>query len=216
MVKKTRIRKQRGGGGGSGLILVFDLDETIVNTGKLLKFNPSILQLLTIVTPLRGSKIDAIFLLTNNSGEVYINKINKGLARITDYDADTYFDYVMSYNHKSRIKDFDGYPIKSLEDVKFMMKAIGKSDENLLERTFFFDDQEHVIQQEMIDGGVADHYIQITPSLLARKKMKLTMSQFYQHLNFLEVENERIVKPERLDVQANYISSRCSTSATTT
>ena len=184
MVKKTRIRKQRGGGGGSGLILVFDLDETIVNTGKLLKFNPSILQLLTIVTPLRGSKIDAIFLLTNNSGEVYINKINKGLARITDYDADTYFDYVMSYNHKSRIKDFDGYPIKSLEDVKFMMKAIGKSDENLLERTFFFDDQEHVIQQEMIDGGVADHYIQITPEFTGKEEDETNYESVLSALEF--------------------------------
>jgi hypothetical protein len=157
MVKKTRIRKQRGG--GNGLILVFDLDETIVNTGKKLEFNPSILQLLQIITPLRGSKVDAVFLLTNNSGEIYINQINEELARNTDYNADTYFDYVMSYNHSMRDED----RTKSLEDIKFMMSTTRKNDENLLERTFFFDDQDHVIQEEMMESGIADHYIKITP-----------------------------------------------------
>lgn len=165
MVKKTRVRrKAKQHGGNNGLVLAFDLDETIVNRRKPTQFNESILALLKVITPLRGQGVDAVFLLTNNGREDYIKIINNGLARFTDYDADTYFDYVMTYNHPMRNEDHT----KSIEDIKFMMNAIGKSDENLLNRTFFFDDQEHVIQQEMIEGGVADHYIQITPEFTGK------------------------------------------------
>lgn len=160
---KTRVRrkakqvKQRGG--NNGLVLVFDLDETIINTSKPIQFNQAILDLLNVITPLRGQEIDAVFLLTNNSREEYIKLINNLLAKITHYNAVNYFDYVMTYKHPTR----DEGRTKSLKNVEFMMDTTGKSKENLLSRTFFFDDQEHVIQEEMIEGGVPDHYIQIIP-----------------------------------------------------
>jgi len=173
MIKKTRVR-QYAGTSGYGLILVFDLDETIVNTTKPLKFNPEILKILTVASSIRGQGVDAIFLLTNNGDDKYVDEINKGLARITDYDNDKFFDAVMTANHMFRTLE-DDYPIKHLQDIKILMSAARKpfrTNEDLMSRTYFFDDQEHVIQHEMednFDGKYANHYIKITPGFTGKE-----------------------------------------------
>lgn len=178
MIKKTRVR-QYAGTSGYGLILVFDLDETIVNTTKPLKFNPEILKILTVASSIRGQGVDAIFLLTNNGDDKYVDEINKGLARITDYDNDKFFDAVMTANHMFRTLE-DDYPIKHLQDIKILMSAARKpfrTNEDLMSRTYFFDDQEHVIQHEMednFDGKYANHYIKITPGFTGKGEEDLT------------------------------------------
>ena len=46
-----------------------------------------------------------------------------------------------------------------------------------MSRTYFFDDQEHVIQHEMednFDGKYADHYIKITPGFTGKREDDLT------------------------------------------
>ena len=180
MLKKTRVkRKAKQYGGSNGLILVFDLDETIVNTRKPIQFNPEILKILTVASSIRGQGVDAIFLLTNNGDDKYVDQINKGLAKITDYDDDNFFDAVMTANHMFRTLE-DDYPIKHLQDIKILMSAARKTfttNEDLMSRTYFFDDQEHVIQHEMednFDGKYADHYIKITPGFTGKGEEDLT------------------------------------------
>ena len=63
-----------------GLILVFDLDETITYTDSEnnVHFNDNVIDLFAYIKQkfLRGVVIDAIFLLTNNSDKKYIKNIN--------------------------------------------------------------------------------------------------------------------------------------------
>lgn len=178
MVKKTRVQRKQNGG-SNGLILVFDLDETIVNTRKPIQFNPEILKILRVASSIRDQGVDAIFLLTNNGDDKYVDQINKGLARITDYDNDNFFDAVMTANHMFRTLE-DDYPIKHLQDIKILMSAARKTfttNEDLMSRTYFFDDQEHIIQHEMednFDGKYADHYIKITPGFTGKGEEDLT------------------------------------------
>jgi hypothetical protein len=158
-----------------GLILVFDLDQTLAHTTNLLYFNLNIAHILNYITKkaLRGSVINGIFLLTNNDNKEYVKLIDENLKRALKstgafrggegYPADTYFfDYIMDYTNSHRHAN----KTKSYADIKFMVDSLGiryTDDNELLRRTYFFDDLEHVLKGEMTAAGLPDHYIQITP-----------------------------------------------------
>jgi hypothetical protein len=158
-----------------GLILVFDLDQTLAHTTDLVYFNMNIVHILDYIVKnaLRGSVINGIFLLTNNDNKGYVKLIDENLKRALKstgdfiggegYPAGTYFfDYIMDYTHSRRQADKS----KSILDVRFMADSldIRYTDNNeLLSRTYFFDDLEHTLRADMTAAGVPDHYIQITP-----------------------------------------------------
>ena len=171
-----------------GAILVFDLDGTIAgnyvsfrNTKAIktiadIQINPKLLNVLKLADAARtGEKVDAIFLLTNNSDNFYIfmvqyiiGKLVKGVSRaeinagngrnIRLYDL---FDDIMSRNDNRRPRAPDGNPPKRLIDVQTMVQEAGLPIDNLSERTWFFDDiPDHQIKQEI----PANHYIHVNPS----------------------------------------------------
>lgn len=175
-----------------GLILVFDLDETITYTDSEnnVHFNDNVIDLFAYIKQkfLRGVVIDAIFLLTNNSDKKYIKNINdfivyhlrntnnntlNNIGNIGNIGIFTggeegypegvyFFDYIMDYVHSHR----NPRKTKSLADIKYMADKIGltyNNDLDLLNRTFFFDDRDHVIKTEMEEHGIPHHYIKITP-----------------------------------------------------
>jgi hypothetical protein len=158
-----------------GLILAFDLDQTLAHTTDLVYFNFSIVHILNslVKKALRGSVIDGIFLLTNNDNKDYVKLIDESLKNALKstgafrggegYPVDTYFfDYIMDYTHSRRHPN----KTKSYADIKFMADVIGiryNDDNELLRRTYFFDDLIHDLNGEMIAAGLPDHYIQITP-----------------------------------------------------
>ena len=65
-----------------GLILVFDLDQTLAHTTDLVYFNLNIVHILDYIVKkaLRGSVINGIFLLTNNDNKGYVKLIDENLA----------------------------------------------------------------------------------------------------------------------------------------
>lgn len=150
------------------LVLVFDLDNTIA--GKYVDFqkegadindielNPILLSFLQKVETIRDSV--SVFLLTNNSDIFYITMVDALItSRLygTNFNIRrTYFDDIMSLNDERRFSS----PKKTLEDIKTMLVDSGRSIENLAERTFFFDDQEHVDLRRSLP---VEHYIKITP-----------------------------------------------------
>jgi hypothetical protein len=158
-----------------GLILVFDLDQTLAHTTDLVYFNLNIARILNYIVKktLRGSVIDGIFLLTNNDNKDYVKLIDENLKinlKSTGafrggegYPADKYFfDYIMDYTHSRRNPDKS----KSYADIKFMVDSLGiryTDDTELLSRTYFFDDLAHILKDQMTAAGLPDHYIQITP-----------------------------------------------------
>jgi hypothetical protein len=150
-----------------GLILVFDLDQTLVDTttfhqergrlsnvGKYVNLR-LIDEVLKPASKLRGKGVDGIFLFTNNTRDVYIESVCKYLAstvKNTDGNA-FFFDYIMtpkdSYNGAE-----DPY-IKSISKIEHILShKCPYSDRerdpvtftdysDLAERLFFFDDLEH-------------------------------------------------------------------------
>lgn len=156
-----------------GLVLVFDLDQTLIDSNGLSKKqgNDNIwnrigshLNMRLINEVFRPAlelrvekKVDAIFLLSNNSGKEYVINVIHYLALILGVDEP--FDYVMIRQHSSRPQSLN--PPKRIQDVKFMMDnavvAIPYSDD-LASRVYFFDDNTtHEIRKEL----EPDHYIEI-------------------------------------------------------
>ena len=160
----------------NGLILVFDLDETITSTGEPLYLNTYILNILTKASKLRGKRVDAICLLTNNSDRDYVAFIDSQLLQRTGSigkytgddgmptDQEYFFDYIMTREHFLRCNE-----TKSLKDIKrfaFMLELPYVDDNDLKNRTFFFDDQPHILQKELDPG----HYVLITPGFTGREE----------------------------------------------
>jgi hypothetical protein len=169
-------------------VLVFDLDGTIagnyvnfrnnknIKTIADIQINPRILNILRLADAARkAKKIDAIFLLTNNSDIFYIfmvqyviGKLVSGATR-ADVNAGNgrnmkiydFFDDVMPRNDSRRPFSADGNPPKRLEDVRKMLEEVGGDTNGLAERVWFFDDiPDHTIAAEI----PANHYIHVTPS----------------------------------------------------
>jgi hypothetical protein len=149
--------------------------------------NTLVNEVLKPATSLRGTKVDAILLLTNNLSTNYSATISmyfydlflsegnaEGLFEQIREDSKKgdprvpkvkhYFDYIMVRDHPFRPKLAN--PPKRFEEVKFMVDAIGKPTDNLIKRIFFFDDfinldtmQKHYIRIQMAANGSSDQYI---------------------------------------------------------
>ena len=193
-------------GPGKGLVLVFDMDNTIIDTHEGLMhaiLDPAVSpegkerliatalnsklveEVLRPAAQLRDSgsgKVDAIFLLTNNSDRDYIFAVSSYLSRtlgskgvfqtvrakpkvgdiefpdLSSADSGYFFDYIMVRYHHSRSGD---NPSKRMVDVKFMMNALQKPINDLERRTFFFDDMipRHAIQRDLSAKGYGSNYI---------------------------------------------------------
>ena len=153
--------------GMSGLVLVWDMDNTLVgnyydvldrSSREVLHFNRNAVAVLdqAIQAKARGT-VDAIFMLTNNADKDFIEYVHNRLK--TKLDIPFVFDYIMDRTHEARPPPSDDPP-KRLEDVEFMMKAVGKSSYNLANRVFFFDD---IPDHEILAEIPAAHYIHIFP-----------------------------------------------------
>lgn len=150
----------------SGLVLVWDMDNTLVgnyfdvtneSTSESLLFNRKALAILKqAVAAKKRGVVDAIFMLTNNADKNFINYVQ---GRINDRLGErSVFDYTMDRTHTARPQSDN--PPKRLEDVEYMMRALNKSTYNLKNRVFFFDD---IPDHEIFSEIPADHYIHIFP-----------------------------------------------------
>jgi hypothetical protein len=174
--------------GGDGLVLVFDLDQTLIDTkavSKVMSRTDDVIEAAlndriiggilgpanTFRTAYPGS-IDAILLLTNNSSQVYVSNVCKIIARKLGHTGRNFRNIQSSEN--ARFKAI--YPLffdyimmigtprragsseKSLNEVRIMLDALKIKDDDLEKRTFFFDDQEHAKMRRDIGDS---HYIKI-------------------------------------------------------
>jgi hypothetical protein len=114
---------------GHGIILVFDLDQTIIDTGAYFNvnhpgqvvqknirpqdarskdvttyFNPKIIDILRRSICHKGRGVDAIFLLTNNSSEEFVRNCDIALSKLLDYKS--------PYWNKESFSFFDNYMIR--------------------------------------------------------------------------------------------------------
>jgi hypothetical protein len=199
-----------------GVILVFDLDQTIAHhqRGDKIAINNNIVDLFKFIyrSGNRSSAVDRIFLLTNNNNKDYIKFIDHWLrdnvsaigaftGDVGDnimgpentnntskyYETDNYFfDYIMDWDHYIR----GGTGTKSLKDIKFMLNEFGEnvnSDEDTLLQTFFFDDlPDHLLKGEFQGIGYPNHYIQITPPFEGRVEDKTDYSLVYKAIKGIE------------------------------
>jgi hypothetical protein len=160
--------------GGSGLVLVFDLDGTIAKypeDNEAIIINPAIIRILARAIELKKTgRVDAILLLTNNSDEDYIRNVesvigtyvHKGMSILNIpkiFETSFKFDDIMSRKDPRRIDKISDDPAKYLEDVETMLKGLSVAIENLGDRVYFFDDLRHEISEQIADG----HHILITP-----------------------------------------------------
>lgn len=170
-----------------GLVLVFDLDQTLIDSSDLITtykteqiFLGKIKRALNIrlinevlipAAKLRESgQVDAILMLTNNNDNNYVSIVSFVISQVTGYiskfsssnnddDIANFFDYIMTRNHPSRQPS--GNPPKKLSNVRYMLNELRIPIDNLNERVYFFDDIEgHQIRGEINEGN----YIHILPN----------------------------------------------------
>jgi hypothetical protein len=146
---------------------VFDLDDTIIKTGDIKRWTtasieeigakavPEIVEFLKTLRKAReaGEPVK-IFLLTNNSAEDYIEKVEAWLENPADPTiGKTFFDNKLWFGAPGR-----NGGLKRLEDVALM--AGEPPTESLAARTWFFDDMDtHQLMNELPAG----HYIVVNP-----------------------------------------------------
>ena len=143
----------------NGWIVVFDLDDTIY-MHKNKNINTNALNTLTKAVNNKGKTVSAIFLLTNNSDTEFIKHVTNHLNKII---RKTVFDFILSAEDKFRnIREQDGptlnYSKKRVKDIEYMCNEIGISTDNLVKRILFFDDQPHVLRDEMKSNSVIGNY----------------------------------------------------------
>lgn len=150
----------------SGLVLVWDMDNTLVGnyydvtdttSYNILYFNKNAVDVLEQALIARDQrKVDAIFMLTNNSDKDFIQYVHNRLKR--RLKVPFVFDYIMDRTHEAR--PLSDNPPKRLEDVEYMMRAVDLSSYNLSSRVFFFDD---IPDHEILNEIPSSHYIHIFP-----------------------------------------------------
>ena len=153
----------------AGLVLVFDLDLTLVDTNKVFEIASKkgiihsdelndhlnirlIEDVLKPAVQLKGQTVSAIILLSNNSDDKYVNFICDSLSRMIGVnDA---FDSIVSRNGSQIVPRGEPKenPPKRLIDVETILKSIGKDSSNLAGRVYFFDDLHHIIEKELGPG----------------------------------------------------------------
>ena len=160
----------------NGLVLVFDIDQTLSGEyfnplnnpeNKEPILNERLVSLLKEAVAARkpSGTVSAIFILTNNGDPNFITLIKKAYnTAVGRPDLPDVFEKTLSSLDVSRTReieeDLTSRLGKGLKDVKFMMDQVGKSTDNLASRVFFFDDMEHLMRQELTDQR---QYIKITP-----------------------------------------------------
>jgi len=156
------------GGSDDGLIFVWDLDQTLVNSPNV-DVNTNALKLMNYA--FETGKLTANLMLTNNSNEGFITAAQMELLKKYNelYDTKRYFlfDSTYSATHANRVVDESvpkalrspGHKAKRLEDVKNMLNELNLPTNSLESRVFFFDD----LPNHIIRGEIGNHYIQITP-----------------------------------------------------
>ena len=156
----------------SGLILVFDLDQTIIDTDSLVEkggvidvkdidkyINYSIVD--SILRPAirlrRENVVDGIFLLTNNGSLPYVENVISVLNTLCGNVQ--VFDGYRTRNHKDRLAPKDDPPKKIQDVIHMALAATPPIDtHSIAERTYVFDDSPfHTIKTEIPNG----HYITI-------------------------------------------------------
>lgn len=164
-----------------GWVMVFDMDQTLtgnyfcVNTypNRKISLNPYILDVLkkSVIEREKGG-VAAILLLTNNSDPDFISVMHEQVCdEILGFERKdkVIFDYIMDARHTKRSfyinpPSFRGIQIKSSKDVEYMLQQLGKTTEDLLQRIFFFDDQEyHTLVEELRGIGKHTHFFHIYP-----------------------------------------------------
>ena len=157
-----------------GLVLVFDLDQTLIDTNALLSsgawdkidfseresafinyntIGPFLnLHLIKdVIKPaleLRPQQVSAILLLTNNGNDTFVNIVCEVIRQKMRWPMPI-FDSVMTRN--SLLRDKSNDPPKSIGDVAVMMHNKGLNTEDLSSRVYFFDDrfEPHVIRSQL-------------------------------------------------------------------
>jgi hypothetical protein len=160
----------------NGLVLVFDIDQTL--SGEY--FNPldnpdkkepilneRLLSLLKEAVAARkpSGTVSAIFILTNNGDPNFIDAIKQ--AYNTAVGRDVFEDTLSAVDESSRTREIEKDRLgKDLRDVQLMMGRVGKSIDKLASRVFFFDDMEHLMRGDLTDQR---QYIKITPPFYAKE-----------------------------------------------
>ena len=113
-----------------GLILVWDMDDTLSYSKYV--YNSNAIGLLEDAVARRPGLVDAIILLTDNKNKEYIKTITDVIDVLVGTPV---FDKVVG-----KPDDLRPTGLKDFETVQNIVKAIGKSTENLKQRILFFDD----------------------------------------------------------------------------
>ena len=178
------------------LVLVFDLDQTLVDSTTIFKmlsttgridsnelYNHLNIRLLEEVlkpaVELKGSTVSAILLLSNNSLDDYVKFVCDSINRIL---GTLVFDLIVTRNGTDAVPRAEPKenPPKRLKDVETMLRSIGNTSD--LNQVYFFDDLHHAIEKEL----EPDHYCLIhnwttQDSLNDYGPVKRAMSEFSQN-----------------------------------
>ncbi len=165
-----------------GWILVFDLDQTITacDDDNNVEFNQIIVNILKgAVKDREKGVVSAIFLLTNNADGKYIEQVHNELNIILE--TSNVFDYILDANHPIRshmpdVRHIRNAKQKTIADVEFMLHQVKKTTKNLVHRLLFFDDQEHVLSQQLKSAGKPQHFIHVNPPFLGTFQTNSTKS----------------------------------------
>ena len=158
-------------GNTNGIILVWDLDQTLISGPNIENINENALTIMH--EAFESPKFTANLMLTNNGNEKFITMAQIALRDKYNqmFDESQRFSlFSITYNSvtNGRVPDntvpvaerTPGHKAKRLEDVANMLINLGLSTDNLAPRVFFFDDlPRHVIRTQI----PAENYIQITP-----------------------------------------------------
>lgn len=162
----------------NGLVLVFDLDQTLIDSRGMIteknndwktievyiekSLNKRLVdEILKPAIELRRSgRVSAIILLTNNLIETYIDCVEYYIGRYLNILPESVFDYMMRRNDPMRPPSFN--PPKRLIDIENILNKLKKPIINLEKRTFMFDDSgQHAIKHDLAHNGYLLHYIQV-------------------------------------------------------
>ena len=185
-----------GGTNPDGIILVWDLDQTLIS-GEDGYLNDNALKCMN--RAFLSPNFSANFLLTNNSDQGFINMAHIALTQrynelYPNNQRGFLFDVMYTasqtpngFYRDPRVLDetvpFEnrtpGHLAKRLQDVKNMLREIDFDRDLDPSRVFFFDDlPHHILRTELPEG----HYILITPPFGRRLEDTTNYSKVYEHL----------------------------------
>jgi hypothetical protein len=167
------------------LLLVFDLDQTIIDTKQRFlypenfsspeaykeelktKFNPAVINIIKRVGSMRPEQVGGICLLTNNSAEDFVKTVDTILFEITGSAGKNkdggFFDHIMMRGDPLRSDPEN----KTIDDIVKFVELLGISNnglDDIMENSFFFDDSSgHKLFYDYYNAQKLDHYILIDP-----------------------------------------------------